>query len=113
MNIFSLSSSGGFWNPITFVIALLVIGIITYLIYKQGGEDISPEMGSKPFLSGNPEISKEAHRVSGDNLYWGLFQSMEKYYSVMKKMHSGLIHDYVFWLLLTIVALFMIMIGGI
>lgn len=112
MTYMDLVTPGGVWNPILFIVFLSIVGFISYLIYRWGEGDVSPEKGSKPFLSGNPEISKEAHRMSGSNLYWGLFESMEKYYELMKKMHSGLINDYIFWFLLVIVALFLILIGG-
>ena len=51
---FTLNSPSGFWNPIVWLIFLIIFGIIGYLIYSRGNRSYKPNTDQvKPFLSGN------------------------------------------------------------
>lgn len=108
MNLLEIS---GYWSPLVFVAAILVATIITYIISKLGEGDYSKGKTAEPFLSGNPEFSKEDSHVSGENLYWGLKQSLKGYYRWMERIHTGIVNDYTIWYLATLAVLFLIFIG--
>ncbi|HDO19173.1 MAG TPA: hydrogenase [Thermoplasmatales archaeon] len=108
----SISTGSGFWNPIVWLIALLIALLITYAIrslgrkdYKRGKEQI------KPFLSGNAEEDVEKLHTKGDNLYWGFRQSLAGYYKLMQKIHSGDLRDYVVWFVVILVILSFVVFG--
>lgn len=108
MNLIEIS---GYWSPLIFLAAILVVTIITVLIYRLGENDYSEGKTAEPFLSGNPEFSKKESHVAGENLYWGLKQSMAGYYRWMKRIHTGLVNDYTIWYLATLAILLLIYVG--
>jgi len=107
----TLVTGGGYWNPIVFIIAFGIVDVITLIIYRAGEGDYTSELGGKPFLSGNPEISKENSHIAGGNLYWGLVEGLDEFYTVMKKMHTGIINDYIIWYLVVLVIVLFIFMG--
>ncbi|RZN61151.1 hypothetical protein [Methanonatronarchaeum sp. AMET6-2] len=107
----TLKTGAGYWDPLVFLAAGLIISIIAYLIYRAGAGNYTSEMAGKPYLSGNPEISKEDSHVSGDNLYWGFVEGLREFYIVMKKMHTGIMNDYMIWYLGALAFLMLIFIG--
>ncbi|OUJ18561.1 putative membrane protein [Methanonatronarchaeum thermophilum] len=107
----TLTTGAGYWDPIVFLIAGLIISIIVLLIYRAGAGNYTSEMAGKPYLSGNPEISKEDSHVSGENLYWGFVEGLKEFYHVMEKMHTGIINDYILWYVGALATLLLIFIG--
>lgn len=93
-----LRTTEGYWDPIVWIIAFIVIAVVIYIIRSFGRSDASGKGDqAKPYLSGNPEASKEASHVRAGNLYWGFIESMRGYYNVIMKIHNGIINDYVAW----------------
>jgi len=87
--IFSTGSVA--WSPLMLVAGVAIAIAIAYL-GEQG----------MAFFSGNRHPDDG---IGSENLYWGFFKSMEGYYEFMKKMHSGIVNDYVFWFVLVVVVL--------
>jgi hypothetical protein len=107
----SLSTGTGFWNPLAWLIAVLVAAVIVYLIRQRG------ESGYKkgttqtvPFISGNPEPEKEMVHVRASNLYWGYLDALKGYYNFIVPAHTGVLNDYVLWYLGTTAALFVVVV---
>jgi hypothetical protein len=108
--MFTLESGSGFWNPILWILVLLITFLLFYGIrgfgkstYKKGTEQ------TKAFLSGNKEPSPEEMHVKASNLYWGFTTSMKSLYSVLRKMHTGNTSDYILWFVLVLAVLFLIL----
>ncbi len=108
--MFTLETGAGWWNPVLFALATLVVFLVVYILRGAGrsGADQSGEKG-KVFLSGNPEEEyEEQHRIKASNLYWGFTASMRTFYGVLRRGHSGIASDYVLWFLLIIVLFFLV-----
>ena len=106
------STGSGFWSPLMLVAGSIITIAIVYIIRSKGSNKRknSGEQ-SMSFFSGNIHPDEE---IGSENLYWGFFKSLEGYYEFMRKMHSGIINDYVFWLvLLAVVMLAAMAFGGI
>ncbi|HEC82400.1 MAG TPA: hydrogenase [Thermoplasmatales archaeon] len=87
----------GYWDPILWIIAFIVIAIIAYIIRSAGRKEHKKGEQAKPYFSGVEIPSDQEIHVSGENIYWGFVESLKGYYSMMKKMHAGRINDYVAW----------------
>ncbi len=92
-----IKTVGGYWDPIIWIIAFIVIFILAYMIRAIGKKEYRKGEQIKPFLSGMEEPSKEAVHIRASNLYWGFVEALKSYYETMKKMHTGIINDYVAW----------------
>ncbi len=106
------STGSGFWSPLMLVAGLAIAIVIVYIIRSRGSNK-RKNSGEQamPFFSGNRHPEEG---IGSENLYWGFFKSMERYYEFMRKMHSGIVNDYVFWLvLLAVVMLAAMAFGGI
>ncbi len=100
----SLDTGAGFWNPIVWVVAAVVIFLIVYLIRSSGNQAYKKQTEqTKAFLSGNKEYSSEKMHVKASNLYWGFTKSMEGLYTLLKRMHNGNVSDYVLWFVIVLV----------
>jgi len=95
--IMMLRTIGGYWDPIVWVVSFIVIVIIAYTIRAIGRKEYKKGEQIKPFLSGVEEPSKEKVHVRASNIYWGFIEALKGYYDYMKKMHSGIVNDYVAW----------------
>ena len=106
-----LLTGSGYWNPIVWLIAFVILDVIVYLLWRMGKKNYTPEgEGGMPFLSGNPEISKESSHVKADNIYWGLKEALHPYYDKMKIMHNGRVNDYILWFIGVTALLFILMV---
>ncbi len=95
------------------LVAGCAITIVIVYIIRSKGSNKHKNSGEQAmsFFSGNRHPDEG---IESENLYWGFFKSLEGYYEFMKKMHSGIVNDYVFWLvLLAVVMLAAMALGGI
>jgi len=93
----TLNTYGGYWSPIVWVIAFVVAFLIVYILWGMGERKHKKGEQTKPFISGTEEPSKQEVHVRGGNVYWGFTEVLKGYYNLMKKMHTGIINDYVLW----------------
>jgi hypothetical protein len=107
--MFTLESGSGFWNPILWILLVLVLFLLYYGLrgfgrstYKKGSAQ------TKVFLSGNDEAFPDEMHVKASNLYWGFTTSMKSLYSILRKIHTGNTSDYVLWFLFMLAILFVI-----
>ncbi len=89
-----------FWAPIVAVIALLIILAIA-LLYRSRGQGRFKEGSDQGeiFLSGENVPEESRRHVRSHNIYWGFFESMKRYYGPTAGAHTGIINDYLIWLL--------------
>ncbi|RKY40709.1 MAG: hydrogenase [Candidatus Makaraimicrobium thalassicum] len=106
----TLRTGAGFWNPVILSFSLIVVICLVYFVrsfgekkYKKGTEQ------TDPFFSGAPAPQK----VGGGNIYGIFFTYMDEYYVLLKRMHTGVINDYVYWFVLTLtIVLVVLALGG-
>ncbi|MCD6474420.1 MAG: hydrogenase [Thermoplasmata archaeon] len=90
-----LETGFGYWDAIAWIVAFIVICIVVYIIRSMGKKEHRKE-AEEPFFSG-VELPDEKVHVKASNIYWGFIESMKGYYDVMKKMHDGIINNYISW----------------
>jgi hypothetical protein len=87
------------WAPLVWIIAMVVIGVMV-LIWRSRGQK-SYKKGTPQtdvFLSGTKVPSEEERHVKSENIYWGFFESLKELYSAIMKPHTGIVNDYLLWL---------------
>lgn len=111
---FTLNTPSGFWNPIVWLIFLIIFGIIGYIIYSRGNKGYKPDTEQvKPYISGNAVEDVEDIRVRAGDIYWGFMEALKGYYSVLKRMHTGDMRDYILWYLGAGAIILFILVGGV
>jgi hypothetical protein len=107
--MFTLETGSGFWNPLLWLIIFGVAFLVIYIYRGRGRADYKKDTEqTKAFLSGNEEYDAEHMHVKASNLYWGFTTSMQGFYKVLKRMHSGNISDYILWFVIILAVLFII-----
>ncbi|KQC08664.1 MAG: hydrogenase [Methanolinea sp. SDB] len=98
--IASLYTGSGYWNPLVWLIAIVVVVVIIYLIWSRGESGYKKgTLQTTPFISGNPEPEKSGVHIPGGNLYWGYTEALKGYYSRLVPLHTGSLNDYLLWYL--------------
>jgi len=106
----TLITGGGSWNPLAWILGIVVAAIIAWLIYSVGEKGYKPGTAqTEPFISGTPEPEKGMVHVRSGNLYWGYLEALKGYYARLVPLHTGDLHDYVLWYL-GITALFLVLV---
>ena len=106
--MFTIETGSGFWTPIVWVIAIVVAFLVMYILRMFGNKTYKKDTEqTKSFLSGNPEYPKEQMQIKASNLYWGFTKSMEGFYKILRKMHTGNASDYVLWFVI-VLAIFLL-----
>ena len=112
MTGFTVTTWAGFWTPVMLALSLVIIVIMIYAIrstgnrrYKKGTEQ------AVPFFSGN--VPPEGN-IGPGNLYWGFFKAMERHYGFFRKVHNGIVNDYVYSLVVLVLVIFAVLfLGGV
>ncbi|MCK5261711.1 MAG: hypothetical protein KAJ44_05985 [Thermoplasmatales archaeon] len=106
--MFTIETGSGFWNPIIWVIAIVVTFLLIYILRSLGKKEYKKDTEQiKSFLSGNPEYPKEKMHIKASNLYWGFTTNLKGLYTLLRKMHTGNTSDYVLWFVI-ILAIFLL-----
>ena len=86
------------WNPIIWVIALVVVMAVAYFFRSRGQNNYKKDTAqAKIFLCGEEVPEAEQRHVRASNVYWGFFETLKNYYNGVIKPHTGIINDYVIW----------------
>ena len=104
----TLQTGAGAWNPLLWLLALVVALGVALAIRSRGRKDFREGDGRKPFISGNEEPAGGAGHVPASNLYWGFLESLKGYYARVVPAHTGVPTDYVAWLLGTLALMLII-----
>ena len=106
-----LETGSGLWAPIAWTVAFAVALLIGWLIRSIGdGGCREDSEQTQVFISGEDEkifAEKDIHIVGG-NLYWGYFEVLKKYYDKLTAAHTGVVTDYMLWMLGTLVVVTLI-----
>ncbi len=89
-----------YWAPIVAIIAFVIILAITILYRSRGqGRYQQGTDQEQIFLSGEEEPAEALRHVRSHNMYWGFFEAMKRYYDPTVRAHTGIVNDYLIWLL--------------
>ena len=95
LDLFTLGTGFGSWNPIFWVIAFVITLIIGWIIWSRGEKTYNTgKEATAPYLSGNAEPEKGAVHIRAGNLYWGYTDALTSYYKYIKPIHTGNAADY-------------------
>lgn len=109
----TFQTGSGFWNPIIWVVAILVAFLIAVILRGFGNKEYKKNTGqTQAFLSGNPEYEKEQMHIKSSNIYWGFTESLKWVFDSLKKMHTGNVSDYALWFVIVMAILFIVLIVG-
>ena len=101
-----LHTTGGYWDAVAWIVAFIVIAVVVYIIRGLGRRDFRKD-SAEPFFSG-VELPTEKTHVKASNIYGEFTDSLKGYYNVMKKMHDGIINNYIAWFIAISVLLFFV-----
>jgi multicomponent Na+:H+ antiporter subunit D len=89
-----------FWAPLICLIALLIVLVVAF-IYRSRGNDSFTEGTEQGeiFLSGESVPEEGQRHVRSHNMYWGFFEAMKRYYDPTVRAHTGIVNDYLIWLM--------------
>lgn len=87
------------WAPLIWITALIIIGVMVFIWRSRGQTGYKKGTAQADiFLSGARVPAEEQRHVKSDNIYWGFFESLKGLYSAMMKPHTGIVNDYLLWL---------------
>lgn len=105
----TLETGSGFWNPLIWITAIVVVFLIVYILRGYGKKEYKEKTEqTKAFLSGNPEYEKEQMHIKGSNVYWGFTESLKWIYKILEKIHTGNVSDYILWFVIIMGVLFLL-----
>jgi len=89
-----------FWAPIVCLVALLIVLVVAYG-YRSRGQGKYKENTDQTqiFLSGENAPDESQRHIRSHNMYWGFFEAMKRYYDPAVRAHTGIVNDYLIWLL--------------
>ena len=102
----------GYWDALYFVYAFIIGLIISYILMKWGEKASMGTRrvgaGTKVYLSGEDEdevIPNFEHIQGyfiGRHVMWGLIKGINRVFIAFRREHTGLLTDYVSYLLITV-----------
>jgi hypothetical protein len=91
-----------------------VVTGIAYFLGSRGQRKYKKDTAQTAiFLCGEEVPEPEQRRVKGSNVYWGFFETLKGYYSGVMRPHTGIVNDYVTWLIvvMAVVAIILFIVG--
>ena len=107
-----METYAGFWYAEWFFIAFIILFFIARVIKSLGDKKYKSGVHEDIFLSGHRE-KEYSNYIGSENLYWGFKESLRRYYSLMKKMHNGIISEYIFWFYISIIVVLALIVFGV
>ncbi len=94
----TMTTGSGTWNPLLWLLAFAVAGIVSLFIRSKGRKDYKVDSEQDmPFISGNDEPADGGGHIPASNMYWGFLESMKGYYKRVVPLHTGGVTDYLTW----------------
>jgi len=100
----------GYWDALYFILVFIVGLILAYLLDKwakrsgMGTREVGD--GTKVFISGEdpekviPGFEHLEGHYTGRNVMWGLKYALKRFFTALKADHTGLLTDYVSYLVI-------------
>ncbi|KYK28006.1 MAG: hypothetical protein HXS48_12195 [Theionarchaea archaeon] len=94
-----------YWSPVMITLVALFFVIFVWLTFRTGKAlapkpEVKPEAREDIYICGEEDYYVH---VGGSNLYYGIVTPLNRFYNGMKSEHSGLLQNYVFWVVFTLV----------
>ncbi|WP_087037623.1 hydrogenase [Thermococcus litoralis] len=113
----------GYWDALYFLYAFFIGLVISYLLMKWAEKASTGTRrageGTKIYISGEDQDKVIPHfehlrgHFTGRHVMWGLIRGTHRMFLAFRKEHTGLLTDYVAYLLLTVaIVLGALVIGG-
>lgn len=110
----------GYWDALYFIYAFVIGLLISYLLMKWA-ENVSAGTrkagdGTKIFISGEdqdkviPQFEHFRGYFIGRHVMWGLIRGINRMFLIFRREHTGLLTDYVSYLLITVAILLGLMV---
>ncbi len=98
-----------YWSPVMITLVLLFFVVFVWLTLRTGmafapHPEKEPEAKDHIYICGEEDYYVH---VGGSNLYYGITAPLDRFYQYMRSEHSGLLQNYVFWVVFTLVLLVM------
>lgn len=93
------------WNPISWLILFIVL-LVAFIFatflgnYKKSVSIENNSHSSKYDVFNGGEASEFSH-VGGSDLFWGFKYNLRHYFNFIHNAHSGVVNDYVLWVVAT------------
>ena len=94
-----------FWAPLVCLVSLVILLAVGYSYrsrgnakYKEGTDQ------TQIFLSGENAPDEPERHIRAHNMYWGFFEAMKRYYDPTVRAHTGIVNDFLIWLLALVAA---------
>jgi len=102
------------WAPLIWIVVLVVIGVMVLVWRNRGQKGYKKGTAQTDiFLSGARVPPEEQRHVKSENIYWGFFESLKELYSGMMKPHTGIVNDYLLWLVgVLAIAILILVVAG-
>ena len=107
--MFTIETGSGFWTPIVWVIAAVVILLLLVILRGRGRSD--SKVGAEKLgllMLDDREIKDEQKQLKNNSLFWGFVQNLSGVYSWLEKIFQSNIRDYVLWFVVILGVLFII-----
>jgi multicomponent Na+:H+ antiporter subunit D len=103
-----------FWAPLVCLVALVIVLVVAYSYRSRGDGKYKEGTDQGEIFYSGENVPEEARRhIRSHNMYWGFFDAMKRYYDPTVRAHTGIVNDYLIWLLaLTAVAGIVVFLAG-
>ncbi len=93
-----------YWSPVMMALVFVFFIVFVWLTFRTG-KAISPkskrtEMAEDTYVCGEEDYYVH---VGGSNLYYGLLAPLSRFYQYLKSEHNGLLQNYAFWVVFTLI----------
>ncbi|WP_324736526.1 hydrogenase [Thermococcus sp. SY098] len=102
----------GYWDALYFIYVLIIGLVISYILMKWGEKASMGTRrvgdGTKVYLSGEdedeviPQFEHLRGYFTGRHVMWGLIRGINRMFITFRREHTGLLTDYVAYLLVTV-----------
>lgn len=106
-------SYAGYWKPESWLVLFVVILIafliiVTINLSSMGRRSVEQSISSTKYDNFTGGEEEEYTQVGGHDLFWGMKYQFRVYFDTLQKAHSGVVNDYVLWVIacLTIVIIY-------
>jgi len=92
-----------YWNPLIWLLGFVVLAAVVYIFRSRGQKKYKKGTAqTEIFLSGEEPPDVEQRHIKAHNIYWGFFETLKGYYDRTIRTHTGIVNDYIMWLVVLI-----------
>ncbi|MFA9397803.1 MAG: proton-conducting transporter membrane subunit [Clostridiaceae bacterium] len=95
----------GYWDPISWLVlfVILLIGLIIFFAFGYKPKKSAPvDLLDTKYESFTGGEKQDYSHLGGNDMFWGMKQDFGKYFNFLKTAHSGVVNDYVLWVVVCV-----------